>query len=523
MKKLFSDKEKITKTVYTLISICLVIEAVVILVISMTLKSQYAELDSYALPIVSIQHRGSIIMTPDDLIQAKEDFPDLYENVNSYDDLRSSRLIKIDETHWLSYYFPVYPVLCIPVKLILQLVGLPASRCFDLTNALLVISALFFVWRYVSRQDKTYIMLPALLAISPFLYYICFRSAEAAMGALVTIAMVCWREKHRKTAALIISITCTMQPVIMAVGIVIFADHIISSFREDRRCFMNKAVIKETFLLCCSYIPSLIPFIVNRALIGKWSETAGIIKGAYGTDTVMGRFLEYFLDINLGIASFALPVVILFAAACIYGAIRKNYLILIECTAAVFIVFLISFAGNINCGMVNCARYIVWIYPVVVFAVHGFLVQAFKEKEFVHWAVSALCILYTMFMILYNGFYTITRFNRFSEDILDRFPQLYVTFCDSTFNSKVNGDHGGYDLMAYGGYAVYYDSDRGEVRKILYVNTEPVKTELMNKFASEQDKDMSAFAAKLKDTDDGRQYYISVSRYEDVQYVQKEE
>lgn len=515
-------KEKLTKAVYFFISCCIALAAVLMFVIAMTVSSKHAELDSYALPMVSIQHRGSIIMTPDDLISAKQDFPDLYENVNTFDDLRSSKLIKIDETHWLSYYFPVYSVLCMPAQWLLRLVGAPASKCFDLTNAVVTAAALFCVWRYVSKRDKAHIMLPALLAVSPFLLYINFRSAEAVMGALMVIAMVCRREGHRKSAALIISITCTMQPVIMAVGIVIFIDYLITEFKADRKCYKNIRTKKEMLLLCCCYIPSLVPFIVNKVLLGTWSVTAGMIGKTYGEDTVLGRFLEYFLDLNLGIASFAFPVVFLFIAAYIYSIVKRDRTIFIECTAALFLTVLISFAANINCGMVSCARYVVWIYPVVVFPVHEFIVQAFSEKKLIHWAVSAFCILYTMVMFIYNGLYPIYSFNSFSSDILDRVPQLYVTFCDSTFNSKANGIHGGYDLMEQGGYAVYYDSDLGEVRKILYVNTESVKTELINNFTSEQDPDMSLFAAGLKNEDDNRQYYICVSRYEKVQYVPKQ-
>ena len=90
----------------------------------------YMEIDSYVLPIVSIQHRGSIIMQQQDIDQAKIDFPDLYFGVNNYDTLRLSRLRKIDDNHWVSFYFPVYAIVCLPVKLILTFFRLNQQQAF---------------------------------------------------------------------------------------------------------------------------------------------------------------------------------------------------------------------------------------------------------------------------------------------------------------------------------------------------------------------------------------------------------
>lgn len=80
----------------------------------------YYEIDSYALPMISIQYRGSLLMDPNDLKIAQIDFPNLYDGINSYDDLRSSKLAVTTDGQWKSAYFPIYSMICIPMKLLLQ-------------------------------------------------------------------------------------------------------------------------------------------------------------------------------------------------------------------------------------------------------------------------------------------------------------------------------------------------------------------------------------------------------------------
>ena len=112
-------------------------------ILTTTMKNPYYfEIDSYVLPIVSLQHRGSIIIEQQDIDQAKIDFPDLYFGINNYDDLRLSKLNKIDNDHWISFYFPVYAMVCLPVKLLLNLFYLNQQQAFTMTNAIVLLIAL---------------------------------------------------------------------------------------------------------------------------------------------------------------------------------------------------------------------------------------------------------------------------------------------------------------------------------------------------------------------------------------------
>lgn len=89
-----------------------------------------AEFDSVALPIISLQYRGSFFPNESDIVQAREDFPILYDGVYNYDDLRANKLIKVTSDKWMPFYFPVYSFLCLPVKVVLQILNINQDRCF---------------------------------------------------------------------------------------------------------------------------------------------------------------------------------------------------------------------------------------------------------------------------------------------------------------------------------------------------------------------------------------------------------
>lgn len=99
----------------------------------------YAEIDSNALPVIAMQYHGSILMDESDLSLAQRDFPTLYDGINSYDDLRSAKLVQLPSGKWMAYYFPAYPFCALVVKLFLQAIShfsrflriivLPVSLC----------------------------------------------------------------------------------------------------------------------------------------------------------------------------------------------------------------------------------------------------------------------------------------------------------------------------------------------------------------------------------------------------------
>lgn len=127
---------------------------ILIILCSVIVDSSCMEGDSYMLPIESLQHRGSIVITQEDIDYARDDMPYFYGNVYTYNDLRSAKLCQIDENHWLAWYFPLYAMLCLPMKLVLQLAGLDQHYAFTFTNGLMCALAFYLLYYYALKKKE---------------------------------------------------------------------------------------------------------------------------------------------------------------------------------------------------------------------------------------------------------------------------------------------------------------------------------------------------------------------------------
>lgn len=475
----------------------------------------YSEVDSYMLPSISLQYRHSMIITQEDILQAKEDFPDIYKNVNSYDDLRASRLVKIDEEHWLPYYFPLFAILSMPIKLLLAFMHLDQQKCFALTAALFLSIGIIMVYKNALQKDRRQFWIIPMLLISPIWLYIRYISAEALMCGLILTALVFWDRERYRPAALIISITCTMNPTIMGIGIVLFIEQFIKELSKDNKFLLKKDGLVRQLLLCACYIPSLVPFAINKYYTGKWNLTMMSPVKITG-DSLPQRALEYFFDLNLGAASFALLTVLLFFAAFVYSAAKKKLHLCMLCISGIFTVLLFSYHMHINCGMRYCARYVIWIYPVLIFAVTDFLLALPDRKKLVHTVINVCCTANSVIFIGINGLlYNRLELSSVSEFVLNNFPSLYVSFCESTFSSRTHHADGAYNLESFGGYSVYCDSRSGEIRKLLYVSDPQTKAMLDASIISDNGTNIADI---LDSSDNGSHKWLSVSPSAKTQY-----
>lgn len=342
-----------------------------LLMTSMT-TPRYFEIDSYALPMISMQYHHSLIMTPEDLQIAQQDFSTLYAGVNSYDDLRSSKLNQLDETHWVSYYFPAYAVVCFPAKLFLQIFGLNQEYCFTITNALFLILALYLVARKKFESKGQNLLLLALFCCSPIVAYITYIGAEPVLFAMTIIMMLCWSDKRYYAAALIISFSCMPNPTYMGFGIILFLEYLHTSWRNNHDMLLNREWWKKTLLLCSCYIPSLIPFVFNRKVLGVWNPTTRAAFAETG-DLWIQRVLSYVFDINFGIGSISFVVIVIFFCGIFWSLIHGNISLFLQCFSVLFVIGLFSLMNHINSGMIRCARYVLWVYPACAFLVCIFL------------------------------------------------------------------------------------------------------------------------------------------------------
>lgn len=474
----------------------------------------YHEIDSYVLPSVSMQYRHSLIITQEDIDRAKIDFPKYYEKVEDYDSLRSSQLVKITDDKWLSYYFPLYAMLCLPLKIIFQLAGINQIRAFTVTNAVFVMSALIYLYR---KLDVSFIykqLAVLLFVISPIHMYIEYVSAEAVMFSMITIALVMYSNKRYRFAAVMISIASMPNPTVMAVGIVMVAAYFVKMFsgRKEVKIF-SRGNIFDIIKYGCCYVPCLIPFAFNLALIGSANPTAsGATTADYGA-----RLLSYFFDVNLGFFSFAPLTLIAFAVLTAVSLRRRNYDSLIYAGFLIAPVLAYSFMIYINCVPVFCVRYVMWTYPSLLI---GTVLTADKiiREGGLKYAVGGILAAASAAMLAINNipmYYF--GFNGMSTFLLENMPALYKPY-HATFyasNDMVNWPYE-IDFPSY-----YFSQKDGSLRKMLFKSTDAYKEEVLSSLKGSESS-MNKFSRLVnKIPSDGKFHYINISPLSDIELREK--
>lgn len=469
----------------------------------------YAEIDSNTLPTISIQYHHSIFMDESDLETARIDYPTLYSGIYMYDDLRSSKLIQLENGKWMSWYFPIYPLFCIPLKLFFQLVRVSQERVFLVTNALLIIIAIHTVLYRLKISDNRRRVAAILLLFSPIVYYNNYINYEAFIFSLLTVSLVHYHNKELKRSAFVLSLAGMANSTVMAVGIVMVGEYLVGiwekyRFRKNRE--QLKVFIKDTILYGICFIPSLIPFVVQYIYQGKgtFSESSTI-------DYWGARVLSYFFDPSLGFFSFApIALLLFFALALLSVHNRKKH-------AIVWLLFLVgtvsafSLMRHINCGMIYCARYLVWTYPIIPLYICCEGVDAINFSGVRKTACIVAAISSALLISLNHtrgNVFDYMDFNYVTKMVLDNVPQLYNPF-SATFYSRTVHVDGAYWFTEP---MCYLDSQTGEVRKIIFMANIKGK-EATEKLVYGNESDLKKFRDKLRGTsDDGKLHYINIPR-----------
>lgn len=519
----------IKKSAKKILYMVMIFYTVFLIIYSWNAELKYNEIDTNALPVISLQSRLSLITTPDDLIRAQQDFPEYYTGINSYADLRSSGLILVSEKQWLSYYFPIYSFLCIPVKIILGILNLPQIRTFSITNAILLLVSLWWLTIKLKREDNDKLITVCLIAFSPILFYISYMNYEIFITSFLIISLVQFINKKYKSSALILALAGMANSTVMFVGIVMICARLCETINNKKKNVSWIQYIgqqlKEYILYGICFIPCLVPFAVRTYWCGKdvFVETA-VLEGS------VDRLYAYIFDINIGVASF-MPLIILVATYIVIKmVIRKQYEAFFWMFAYLGTIFAFSLQKHYCCGMLYCSRYIIWSYPILAIFVGGYYLHIVKNKQ-IGFAICSCMLISSIVIISYNvnnidestEGYTIldekldiklrdySYFNKLSMTILDNYPQLYNPNKDIFYSRVLHWD-GGYvydlDIPVY-----YLDSrDNKSVRKIIFCAKGNFKKSVMNCVNGIDAKSQKYLEKQIaKHKKDNKFHYINIS------------
>lgn len=452
-----------------MVKIYLIIVGIVILIYSsVNAPIPIGEWDDYSLPVASIISEHSFSISEKDIIIYKEIFPEWSDYIEHYE-LSPYKTKAGKEMTW---YFPVYSIVCIPFVLLLNLLRIPTIYAFPYTNLALLMVALSVIWRYLNVNVKRKMLLIAVLSINPIVFYTNWASAEMFIYSLLIVTFVFWYNRWYKRAAVFVSVAGMMNPTIMITGIIMIVEYMVIVLKTKKKSVGWKDFIRsnwrKVFAYGCCYVISLIPMLYNYYNIGYINLTASLSGFTQGKESTLARFISYLFDLNYGIFPY-FPILLIVAIVMIIPAILHKHWRYLEwiCVFALN-VLLYSIMTHINCGMSGIARYNTWGSLSLLFSVCLFFDEILYTKRIIRIVKKAfivsICI--TGVIVFWYGpniasnthssYYT-----PMAEWMLDNAPSLYNPLY-STFSVRTTHK----ERYNYGLPIVYTAKD-GYCRKIL--------------------------------------------------------
>ena len=210
----------------------------------------------------------------------------------------------------------------------------------------------------------------------------------------------------------------------------------------------------------------------------------------------------YLFDPSLGFSTFAPLTIAVFLVFVVAGVFQKRYRVLIWFGFFIGTVAAFSIMVHINCGMIYCARYLIFTWPIVPLFLategYGILRPEIGKKVLYSTLFLSSCIL-----LCINGGYG--GFNSTTQWILRNVPQLYAPY-SATFYCRTLGVDGGYDISDP---AYYLDPETGEVRKLAYKADEGQAERVLHDLAGDE-ASMAYLEEKLDEHGtDGKYHYIN--------------
>ena len=271
-----------------------------------------------------------------------------------------------------TWHFWAYPLTVLPAKLVLRAGGGNELAAPQVTNALFLLAAVWFVFLapWLDRGVATWWSLLSL--IGPPAWFCVWPHTEVFTFALVTIAVVCAMGRHFLAATGALAVASTQNPPLAPLAAVLA---VVAMSRPPRNA-------RHVAHACAALFPAFVPSLFYLAAFGRPSLMLG--ESADFQSVSLSKVLDLLFDLNIGLLPY-IPGVVLLAVVALAVTRGPDRLAVAACWAAFFAGALGASAGTIwNFGTSGPSRYAVWLSP--------FLIAASAQLARPRWGVPALVV-----------------------------------------------------------------------------------------------------------------------------------
>lgn len=331
------------------------------------------------------------------------------------------------------WHFWAYPLMNLPVKSVLHACDLNEFKAFQITNAILLLWALYMILFYSVFSETQKLLFSFFAIFSPALWYLHWPHPEIFSYSLVIVSLVFMHRKKWAWAILSAALASTQnQPLVFLVAYLWI------------RGILELKSIKSVCIFSLSALPAAahnifyyLRFGVPSLLVAKSTDigSLSILKG-----------LEIFFDLNIGMLPYV-PVVLFLFLGIVFRDVflkRKVNVHVQLFLVMIIMIFCCTINPNWNNGSVGPSRYVIWMLPFLFYViVTDFGPESLLDAKGAFKTVMVwIAIISQSLMVLYGGITASSmswlKLSSISRIILDRFPALYnpsgEIFCARIFH-----------------------------------------------------------------------------------------
>lgn len=498
--------EKLSEKSWNRLSWILIVITIIVLIrINFLMGSPWVigEWDDISLVTVSVLNDGNVTIDADDIVQAKQWIPEWEERMD-YIHLSGYHTKSGDS---LSWYFPLFSVMCAPLMAILRVLGISGVYTFSLMNILLYLFAVVYAYKASNFSARVKLGFMLSLCINPIIIYTKWPSGEVFIFSFLLVSLICWGKEKYRQAALYLSIASTLNPSVLMVGIVMIIEYLYRNIRDVGIWHIWKRS-KDILLLAVCYVPCLLPFAWNLYYVGHINMTAAT-EMDMDIGNVVGRFLSYLFDLNLGFLPYYGIMMILFLVAIISSAYKRYYKVLLMAVSFVGVCLIYSMEIHINSGMSGLARYNAWSAVIILVAFFMWRNECTGQKQIKVLDIGILGSIAWTALAMLSIMLTNPREHKemtpIAKVVLEYAPHLYNPLPD-VFNVRVNHvDEIGYEHNL----PIVYRDGNWQCRKILanYDNKEYILQHIAS-----SEENILWISEQLDALEDQGDKYISIGK-----------
>ena len=295
---------------------------------------------------------------------------------------------KQGRTRFLSTHFWGYSLAAIPVRLILQLLGVDERFTFQVFNVLLVLLLLAYLF-FLSPLPRSFTLwFGVAFCLSPVYWYISWPHPETYTAVLTALALVFVFEKRFHPAVLCASLAATQNlPLVLLAGCILLI------------ALVERPRLKRLLTLSLCLLPMLLSLGYFQLNFGTPSAIA-TFDGTSLKFLTLDRYISFFIDLNQGLI-IAMPVmllafVIFYLADSVRAFRRRDPRWLLGLVFYLMIALCIQ-TLNFNMGQNYVVRYAAWLAVIPLAYVIFFLN---REKKL----VKALLVLFLVSQLYLAGY-----------------------------------------------------------------------------------------------------------------------